>query len=208
MNSKIHTEVVPATEPVDRFTHLAQRINDAWLKVCLRRDVMGRCQSKALKLLRLGVSMLGDPLVRHDFHGGKLAMACSHNLPYYLKLAPGLMLNNQRIIGVIRDKYPQMTAIDVGANLGDSTLLFQHAGPVPTLCIEPDDKFRRYLEINTRPLGDLVEIDPSMVGERPLEICGRIENQKGTARLVVDDSTATTIQLRPLPDILKKSPSL
>ena len=214
-NRRLRIIFMPTQNPLDRFltrwrsdllSLLAQRVNDAWLRVCLREDIPGRLRRKSLKLLRMAMARLGDPLVHHDFHGYRLAMACSHNLPYYMKLAPNLMLNNQRLIRVIRQKYPTMTAIDVGANIGDSTLLFQHAGPVPTLCIEPDDQFRRYLHMNTQPLGDLVEIDASMVGDTPQAVCGRIENHQGTARLVVDESTSHTIQLRPLPDILKNHP--
>lgn len=77
-----------------------------------------------------------------------------------------LLLPPEHLLAVYVDKYPKYdsflpllatflsagdTIVDVGANIGDTTMLMSHRNQsLNFICIEPDKRFFRYLKYNTR----------------------------------------------------------
>lgn len=68
------------------------------------------------------------------------------------------------IAAIVRAKYPDLHAIDVGAYVGDSAALIRASGDVPVLCIEGDRVFFSVLAENASRLGPGIAIELSYVG--------------------------------------------
>ncbi|MEY3402197.1 MAG: hypothetical protein RLZZ86_1812, partial [Cyanobacteriota bacterium] len=73
-----------------------------------------------------------------------------------------------RILGIIAKyvfvKYPDTTAIDIGANVGDTAALIQEFQPIPTLCIEGNPEYFSFLERNAQIIGN-IEIAYCFIGK-------------------------------------------
>jgi FkbM family methyltransferase len=67
-------------------------------------------------------------------------------------------------------KYPDLHAIDIGANVGDTAALIRSQADIPVLCIEGDMALLPVLESNARTMGPLVTIVPSYVGPDGLTV--------------------------------------
>ena len=82
------------------------------------------------------------------------------------------------------DKYPQSSAIDIGANVGDSAALIRSGREVPVLCVEGSPEFVECLKNNALQIGD-IEIDECFVGNDGETInFDQTLNQGGTASIV------------------------
>jgi FkbM family methyltransferase len=68
------------------------------------------------------------------------------------------------LANVMYEHYPQLRAIDIGANIGDTAVLMNQSYDIPVLCIEGAQQFLPYLRKNTACLGDRVEIKDVYVG--------------------------------------------
>ena len=85
---------------------------------------------------------------------------------------------------IVFQKYPESTAIDIGANIGDTAALINKYIHVPVLCIEGHPDFIPFLEYNAAQIGD-VEIAPYFVGEDGESISlANISTDGGTASIV------------------------
>ena len=85
---------------------------------------------------------------------------------------------------IVFHKYPESTAIDIGANIGDTAALINKYIDVPVLCIEGHPDFIPFLEYNASQIGD-VEIAPYFVGKDGESI--------SLANISTDGSTASII---------------
>jgi glycogen(starch) synthase len=82
------------------------------------------------------------------------------------------------------DKYPQSSAIDIGANVGDSAALIRSGRAVPVLCVEGSPEFVECLRSNALQIGG-IEIDECFVGDDGETInFDQTLNQGGTASIV------------------------
>ena len=69
------------------------------------------------------------------------------------------------IVRAVAEKYPDMTAIDIGANIGDSAALICQYHDIPVLCVEGNPAFLEYLRQNLSRLPPCVEIVQALIGE-------------------------------------------
>ncbi|MDX2243452.1 MAG: FkbM family methyltransferase [Leptolyngbyaceae cyanobacterium bins.302] len=93
-----------------------------------------------------------------------------------------------RTLGIIAKavstKYPNMTAIDIGANVGDSAALIQEFQPIPTLCVEGNPEYLQYLEENSKIIGN-VEIADYFIGDEDASIAlDAVESHGGTTSII------------------------
>src|SRR5690242_20605269 len=70
----------------------------------------------------------------------------------YLNL-PNYMAELGRIAGAVHAKYPDMVAVDVGANIGDTAAIIRSGCPAPIICLDGDQSQARILGINARNIG-------------------------------------------------------
>lgn len=62
--------------------------------------------------------------------------------------APNLVGQLGRLTSLLRRKYPNLAAIDVGANVGDTACIIKSAEDIPLLCVEGDEFTFGFLQKN------------------------------------------------------------
>jgi FkbM family methyltransferase len=156
--------------------------------------------------LRLLLLKFFDPLVLYKLDGMPLFLPFSHQLPVFRSSFPLYSLSIGRIAKFILAKYPNLTAIDIGANIGDTVAIIRANAHFPILCIEGDPSFFSLLETNCRTLNKLKEVtlEKSFVsansGASPMELI----SEGGTGRLIDSVQKEKIVQTMTLEEILGK----
>jgi FkbM family methyltransferase len=96
------------------------------------------------------VSKFVDPLIVYELNGRKIKLPISHRLPFYIHLNELYSQNVGRIGKIIRSKYKNLSAIEVGANVGDTITIMRSFSKYPILGIEGDSRFFKILAENTK----------------------------------------------------------
>lgn len=113
------------------------------------------------------------------------------------------------IADVVFQKYPEASAIDIGANVGDSAALIRKYADIPVLCIEGNPAFLEYLKQNAPRIGR-VEIAECFVGDDGESVnLNRISSRAGTASIVhaIDSEGAEVLPTKSLASILSQHPN-
>jgi FkbM family methyltransferase len=115
------------------------------------------------------------------------------------------------IARIAAGKYPDMTAIDIGANIGDTVAAICRHIDVPVLCVEGHPVFLAFLRENLKALPPRTEVEGCLVGPLVQEISiERLHAAGGTASLTGtahSGADAATLFIRPLADILRSHPA-
>lgn len=135
---------------------------------------------RGLRRLRLLVS---DPVVSFALGECTLRLPLSHELPYYRRAFPEYALNLGRVAFHVRQKYPALTMIDVGANVGDTVAVVRKYSDHPILSIEGEPAFFRLLTENTRDL-DEIELEETFLGAMEDHV-NEIHKERGNARITL-----------------------
>jgi len=135
---------------------------------------------RGIRRLRL---LISDPRVTFSLRAYNLCLPLSHELPFYRRHFPDYAANLGRVSFYARQKYPDLTMIDVGANIGDSVAIVRSYGDMPVLCLEGEPRFFRLLKENTRNLST-VEIEQTFIGA-PGDQIGRIDANAGNAQVLL-----------------------
>jgi FkbM family methyltransferase len=184
---------------------LAQAVFDAWLRHP-RVGWVDRSIARALGLVRRVLCTLGDVRVRYKLHDTELELPLSHALPMYRQAHPRYSENIGRLAQQVAARYPALTCIDIGSNIGDTVaILFAH-GRFPVLCIEGNDFYYELLRRNLAPFGDLVVTEKAFVGDRQGLFPGRIQAAFGTGAVVPDSTGSHAVPVQRLSDILNRRP--
>jgi FkbM family methyltransferase len=97
------------------------------------------------------------------------------------------------LLGVLaKGKYPNLSMIDIGANMGDTVALVRSESYFPIACIEGDGEFFEVLKTNTGSFKD-VSIFKAIMGEEDREITASYKKNAGseeTARITSPLSAA------------------
>jgi FkbM family methyltransferase len=114
------------------------------------------------------------------------------------------------IARIVVRKYPDLTAVDIGANVGDTAALICRYLDVPVLCVEGHPEFTVLLKKNLQHLPSNIEVAECLVGAPAGEIeIERLQRDAGTAALksvAPGNTSGRTIRIRPLSDILRDHP--
>lgn len=86
------------------------------------------------------------PVVR-DVQGVTLVLPWSHRLPDYARWGPTYGQNLVELARLVAESSP-LTVLDVGANVGDSTVQILNAADGRVLCIEADPAYLEFLHRN------------------------------------------------------------
>ena len=140
--------------------------------------------------------------VRRNVQGVDLWLPWSHRLPDYARLAPSYGQNLVELAALLAVDDTPLTVIDVGANVGDSTLQIMNAVESRVLCVEADGFFLEYLRRN---VGDDpgVTIEASLlepgeaaesVQKAPVRVGGTTRFEPGTSTETAP--TVSTTELR------------
>jgi FkbM family methyltransferase len=138
------------------------------------------CLLRGIRRVRLFVS---DPGVDFSLGAYNLCLPLSHELPFYRRKFPDYAGNLGKVSLYARRKYPNLTMIDVGANIGDSVAIVHSYSDHPVLCLEGEPRFFQLLKKNTRNL-PAVEIEQTFIGA-PGDHVGSIDARRGNAQVLL-----------------------
>lgn len=138
--------------------------------------------------------------VVRDVQGVPMHLPWSHRLPDYARVAPDYGQNLVRLAELLQTGAAPLTVLDVGANVGDSTLQILRATDARILCVEADQFFVDYLERN---IGDdgRVSIEAKLLSAAADDVAMAPVRVGGTTRFEPGSSsdtapTVTTSALR------------
>ncbi len=100
----------------------------------------------------------------HQIGSHQILLPDEHPLPRYQSTWKRYDLALGYISQIVFSKYSGATAIDIGANVGDTAALLQKYQPVSTLCIEGVPEFIQYLKPNAERIGNITIAD-CFIGE-------------------------------------------
>jgi FkbM family methyltransferase len=113
----------------------------------------------------------------------EIILPYNHPLDRYQQSYPRYDRALGYIARLVADKYPNLGAIDIGANVGDSAALINSERDLPVLCIEGNPEFLPYLECNSKLLSNIA-IAPYFVGSDDRYVAKeQIDTHRGTATI-------------------------
>ncbi|KKP24481.1 MAG: hypothetical protein SZ59_C0002G0327 [candidate division TM6 bacterium GW2011_GWF2_28_16] len=108
----------------------------------------------------------------------------NHALKNYQEVFKRYDIALGEITKIINNKYPDLTVIDIGANIGDSAALISKYRKIPTLCIEGNENFLPTLKENAKTIGTHIFIEECFVGkDNTILDINKIETKRGTANI-------------------------
>jgi len=97
------------------------------------------------------------------------------------------------------EKYPNFSAVDIGANVGDSAALISAYHDVNILCVEGTIVFLPFLMENARRIGSHVRVEYAFIGDSTATTQFTYQlHSRGTARLVPDETTGVNVPVKSL----------
>ena len=155
---------------------------------------------KTLRTLR-NYHYKSEPKYKEYFIGPhQLTLPTDHALDRYQQKFKRYDVALGDIARAINKKYPNYTAIDIGANIGDSAALICSHQRTPVLCIEGNKNFLELLQQNAARLGNHITIEPSFVGTDGTSItANNLQEKNGTAFITQDQNNTTTTDTTSMP---------
>lgn len=90
----------------------------------------------------------GSRRVRREVQGVSMVMPWSHRLPDYAAAVPAYGQNLVEVAVAVAAAGERLSVLDIGANIGDSTLQILNAVDARVLCVEADDAYLPFLREN------------------------------------------------------------
>lgn len=148
------------------------------------RTLPGRAALKAAIAARRWLVRHGDPLVRYRVGDYELVLPLSHDLPIYRNDHPGYDSALGRLASLASEKYPDLAAVDVGANVGDTAAVIRSGAPgAPVLAIEGHPRFFDLLQRNAAQFDPRLDLERTLVGHRTTRVPAVFRKRAGTAQL-------------------------
>ena len=154
------------------------------------------------KLIRW-LTTIYDPLVPVGIGTQRIRAPLSHALRDILQVYPQYGFNLTRLVAYTYRQYPDLTIIDIGANIGDTAAYINNFRDLPTLCIEGDPGYFGLLEANARAFPS-TQCCLALVGASDQAIGKQLIREKGTAAL---QDAADRVPFRSLDTILEDYPA-
>jgi len=108
-----------------------------------------------------------------------------------------------RLAVPIAKKYPGMTVVDIGANVGDTIAILKSVIDGPVIGIEGDDISYQYLEKNTKQFSN-VTIIKTFLGEKKQDVKVELEKSGWNTTIIPTGEGATTVSFKTLDEVLKE----
>lgn len=114
------------------------------------------------KLVAKANSVLPDRPVSRDIRGVRMVLPRRHLLPYFISGDSPYGKNLEDLAVELTRGERSSSILDIGANVGDSTLLMRDRAAATYVCVEPDPRWLDYLHRNVDSCPD-VHIEPSIL---------------------------------------------
>lgn len=158
----------------------------------------------ALKARRL-LLRTSDPAVKFQVAGKTLHMPFSHDLPISSTYYPCYNTNLTRIARYVKGKYPDLTVIDIGANIGDTVAYIRQDTDAPVLCLEGNTTFFPFLKKNIEGTKN-VDAELVFVGSNNTEFKASLHTERGTSRINPGAEAEDSVSTKTLSDIMQTHP--
>lgn len=165
-----------------------------------RRQIVPRARVAALRLLP-------NTPVRRTVQGVQMVLPRRHVLPL---MATDTTVYGRNLVALARSlgRAGNLCVLDVGANVGDSTLQILDATPAHVVCVEPDPEWLRYLHLNVDGRDD-VSIEPSILLGPGVEANVTIVHEDdGSSRLERTDDDAAHLAAITTDELVERHPQL
>ena len=117
------------------------------------------------------------------------------------KIYPGLNSQLGRLAAAIYKKYPGMTAVDVGANVGDTIAVLKSAADVPVIAIEGDEVSYQFLEKNSRQFAN-VSLVKTFLSDQSREANMSFEKKGWNTTLIPGGAGGQRVSFKTLDDVI------
>jgi len=108
-----------------------------------------------------------------------------------------------RLSACIAKKYPSLTVIDIGANVGDTIAIIKSAIELPVIGIEGDDIAYRFLEKNTAQFKNITLIK-EFLGEKKETMHVSLEKSGWNTTIVPSEQSGQVVTLKTLDEVLEE----
>lgn len=106
-----------------------------------------------------------------------------------------------RLSVCIANKYPALTVLDIGANVGDTIAVIKTALDIPVIGVEGDDISYGFLEKNTRQFNNITLIK-QFLGEKKQTMQVALEKGGWNTTLVPSETSGQQLHLQTLDEVL------
>ena len=117
------------------------------------------------------------------------------------RLYPDLNAQFGRLAKSIAQKYPGMSLIDVGANVGDTIAVVKTQVDVPVIGVEGDSVTYAYLEKNSRQFNN-VSIVNTFLGEKSEDLNVNFEKSGWNATIIPDEKGGKHVSFKTLDAVI------
>lgn len=114
---------------------------------------------------------------------------------------PDLNIQLGRLAAAVCGKYPQMTAVDVGANVGDTIAVLKSAVNIPVIAVEGDDISYRYLEKNVSQFSG-VSLVKTFLSDKPQEAMVNFDKGGWNATIIPDERGTARVSFKTLDEVI------
>jgi FkbM family methyltransferase len=167
------------------------------------------------KLIRSLLNRIGYDIVKVNVHHqkkvnrikkvtvGNYVLEMPGNNPQIstYKYDPGANSQLGRLAACIAQKYPSLSVLDIGANVGDTIAIIKTAIELPVIGIEGDDFSFEFLKRNTMPLKNVTLIK-TFLGEKIESKKLSMEKSGWNTTLIPNEDKGENIHLKTLDQVL------
>lgn len=167
------------------------------------------------KLIRSLLNSIGYDIVKVNVHNhkkvnkikkvtvGNYVLEMPGNNPQIstYKYDPGANSQLGRLSACIAQKYPSLSVLDIGANVGDTIAIIKTAIELPVIGIEGDDFAFEFLKRNTMSLKNVTLIK-TFLGEKIESKKLSMEKSGWNTTLIPNEDKGETIHLKTLDEVL------
>ena len=123
-----------------------------------------------------------DKIVTRAVGKYDLVMNADHTIADNLRRYPGYSANLPRVVQAMQRKYPGLSLVDIGANIGDGVALVRSATFCPIICVEGEQEYFDLLTRNLRQFPDTFA-HHCFLGEDETPQSAIIRKHEGTVRI-------------------------
>lgn len=157
-----------------------------------------------LRAARRALVRAGDPSLPYRIGRVEIVVPLSHDLPFIQAAHPLYDAALARLAAAVWAARPGSSAIDIGANVGDTAAAIRSASPAPILAIEGHPGYAAILRANAARIGDVM-VEETLVAAATGKAPGAWRLTAGTGRFANGEGSTAAERLG---DIVARHPEL
>ena len=170
---------------------LAQWVLDTLLKLENKKLINKLLIKVLLGIRKILIQFNNSVLIKYELEGKTILLPLRHDFPLVKKAHPFYDSNIGRIAKYLLEKFPDLKAFDIGANVGDTAIIIKSNADIPLLCIEGEPFYFNLLKQNTSNLNNIF-YEKCLVGD-PINQHLNLISYKGSATLSTSESNNNVI---------------